>query len=576
MLSKWGKLVDEKEPWNEYPRMQMQRDSYHNLNGAWEYQITERKQNPEPGQWKKIIVPFALGSELSQATEQLGKGKALWYRKQFSYKPNAMHTYIHFEAVDMECMVFMNGLEVGSHKGGYTPFSFDVSEYVKYQNSLMIRCIDDSNYGKYAYGKQKIENGGMWYTPTAGVWGSVWMEDIAEHGIHDLKITPDVDQSCVHISLAGNFSQALITVATKGHVVFSGITDDKTYTIPLKQPHLWSVNDPFLYDLYVQTEDDVIRSYFGMRKFSLENDRNGIVRFCLNNKPLFLTGLLDQGYNSDGMYTFPSEEALVYELQKVKDMGFNMLRKHAKIEPRRWYYECDRLGILVMQDMPSGGFVDQDKLTTMILPNLGFTKMKDTKNHTFVRSGEESQQIYYEELDEMLDSLYNATCIFSWVPFNEGWGQFSSKEVTKHIKAYDTTRLVDSASGWHDNGAGDFQSVHNYFFPYHTKKDKYHRACILSEFGGYSYLEKGHHYVDKMYGYKKYQDKLQLMNGILKLYEDKIIRNIPKGLTGCIYTQLSDVQDECNGIFTFDREVIKVDERKMKKINERCIRRMSK
>ncbi len=334
--------------------MQMQRDSYHNLNGAWEYQITERKQNPEPGQWKKIIVPFALGSELSQATEQLGKGKALWYRKQFSYKPNALHTYLNFEAVDMECMVFMNGMEVGSHKGGYTPFSFDVSEYVKYQNSLMIRCIDDSNYGRYAYGKQKIENGGMWYTPTAGIWDTVWMEDIAEHGIQDLKITPDIDQSCVHISLAGNFSQALITVATKGHVVYSGITDDKTYTIPIKQPHLWSVDDPFLYDLYVQTEDDVIRSYFGMRKFSLENDRNGIVRFCLNNKPLFLTGLLDQGYNCDGMYTYPSREAMLYELQKVKDMGFNMLRKHAKIESRRWYYECDRLGILVMQDMPSG------------------------------------------------------------------------------------------------------------------------------------------------------------------------------------------------------------------------------
>ncbi len=576
MLSKFGKLVDEKAPWQEYPRMLMQRDSYLNLNGAWEYQITERKQNPEPGQWKKIVVPFALGSELSQAQESLPMGKALWYRKQFSYKPNVMHTYINFEAVDMECTVFMNGLEVGSHKGGYTPFSFDVTEYIKYQNSLMIRCVDDSNYGKFAYGKQKYEHGGMWYTPTSGIWGSVWMEDIAEHGIKDLKITPDVDGSCVHISLAGNFTQALITVATEGHVVFSGITDDKKYTIPLEQPHLWSCDDPFLYDLYVQTEDDVIRSYFGMRKYSLENDRNGIVRFCLNDKPLFFSGLLDQGYSSDGMYTYPSREAVVYELQKVKDMGFNMLRKHAKIETRRWYYECDRLGILVMQDMPSGGFIDQDKLTTMILPNLGFTKMDDTKENAFVRSDEESKQNYYHELDEMLETLYNNTCVFSWVPFNEGWGQFDSVKVTKHIKEYDSTRLVDSASGWHDNGAGDFQSVHNYFFPYHPTKDKYGRASILSEFGGYSFLERRHSKTDKLYGYKKFDDKLKLMNGITKLYEEKIIRNIPKGLCGCIYTQLSDVEDECNGIFTFDREIIKVDERKMKKINERCIRRMNK
>ena len=576
MISKFGKLVDEKVPWQEYPRMQMQRDSYYNLNGVWEYQITERKQNPEAGQWKKIIVPFALGSELSQAKESLGVGKALWYRKQFSYKPNIMHTYINFEAVDMECTVFMNGLEVGTHKGGYTPFTFDVTEYIKYQNSLMVRCVDDSNYGKYAYGKQKVEHGGMWYTPTSGIWGSVWMEDIAEHGIHDLKITPDVDESCVHISLAGNFSQALITVATEGHVVYSGITTDKTYTIPLEQPHLWSVDDPFLYDLYVQTEDDVIRSYFGMRKYSLEYDRNGIMRFCLNDKPLFFSGLLDQGYTSDGMYTYPNREAILYELQKVKDMGFNMLRKHAKIETRRWYYECDRLGILVMQDMPSGGFIEQDKLTTMFLPNLGLTKMSDTSESRFVRSDKESQQIYYEELDEMLDALYNCTCIFSWVPFNEGWGQFNSKEVTEHIRDYDHTRLIDSASGWHDNGAGDFNSVHNYFFPYQTKKDKYGRAVILSEFGGYSFLEKRHSLTNKLYGYKKFDDKLKLMEGITKLYEEKIIRNIPKGLSGCIYTQLSDVEDECNGIFTFDREVIKVDERKMKKINERCIRRLNK
>ena len=576
MLSEWGKKVSEKSPWQEYPRMQMQRDSYYNLNGVWEYQITERKADPKPGQWKKILVPFALGTQLSGAMEILPKGKAMWYRKQFSYKPSPLHTHLHFEAVDMECTVFVNGIEVGTHKGGYTAFSFDIRPYVKYQNSLMLRCIDDANYGKYAYGKQKYEHGGMWYTPTSGIWGSVWMEDVSEHCVSDLKITPDVDGSCVHVSLEGNFSQALVTVAENGHVVHSGITTDKVYTAPISHPHLWTTEDPYLYDLYVQTEDDVVRSYFGMRQFSIENDRNGIPRFCLNHQPLFFSGLLDQGLNMDGMYTWASDAAMVYELKKIKDMGFNMLRKHAKIDSRRWYYHCDRLGLLVMQDMVSGGFIEQDKLTTMILPNLGFTRMCDTKEHAFVRSDKASQAAYYEELDMMLDMLYNSTCIFAWVPFNEGWGQFDSQSVTKHIRAYDSTRLIDSASGWHDNGAGDFKSIHNYFFPFHAKKDAKDRAVILSEFGGYSYLEKRHSSVDKLYGYKKFGGKLKLMEAMKKLYEEKVLPNIDKGLSGCVYTQVSDVEDECNGIFTFDREVIKVDERKMRKINEKCIRRLRK
>lgn len=576
MLSKWGKQVDLNAPWQEYPRMQLQRDSYHTLNGVWEYQITERKEKPDASKWKEIIVPFALGTELSQAKDQLHVGKALWYRKQFSYKPSVLRTFINFEAVDTECTVFVNGLEVGTHQGGYNAFTFDISEYVKYQNSLMVRCIDDSNYGKYAYGKQKIEHQGMWYTPTAGIWGSVWLEDLAEHAIQDMKITPDIDEHCVHVSIAGNFSQALITVASHGHVIASGATEEKMYTLDIPNMHLWSPEDPFLYDLYVQSEDDVVRSYFGMRKFSIENDKDGIVRFFLNNEPYFFTGLLDQGYNKDGMYTYPSEEALVYELKTIKRLGFNMLRKHAKIETRRWYYECDRLGILVMQDMPSGGMREFDKMTTMYLPNLGFTYMKDTKENAFVRRDLESQKCYYKELQEMLENLYNSTCIFAWCPFNEGWGQFNSREVTKYIQNYDSSRLIDSASGWHDNGAGDFKSIHNYFFPYHTKKDKQHRAVILSEFGGYSYLEKGHSACEKLYGYKKYTSKLDLMDDITTLYEKKIHSNIPKGLAGCIYTQVSDVEDECNGIFTFDREVVKVDERRMKKINDKCIRRLKK
>ena len=576
LFTEWGEKTDLKAPWQEYPRMLMQRDSYYNLNGLWEYQITERRAEPDPAKWKKIIVPYPLGSALCGSEEQLEPGKALWYRKQFAYKPGVMHTWLNFEAVDMECTVFVNGIQVGTHKGGYTPFSFDISEMVKYQNALMVRCIDDTNYGKWGYGKQKVEHGGMWYTPSSGIWGTVWLEDTCEHAVQDLKITPDYDASTVHVDLAGDFSQALVTVASHGHVIASGITDDKQYTAEIRDMHPWSPDDPFLYDLYVQTEDDVVRSYFGMRKFSAGYDSQGYKRFFLNNKPLFLSGLLDQGYSPDGLLTYSCNQAMQWELSKIKDMGYNMLRKHVKIENRRWYYECDRLGLLVMQDMPSGGFEQYDFLTMGLLPNIGFRHMDDTKIQRFTRNDEDSRERYYQELDEMLNDLYNEPCIFAWVPFNEGWGQFESRAVTKHIRNYDSTRLIDSASGWHDQGCGDFDSIHSYFFPYHVREDKHKRIIFLSEFGGYTHVESAHCEPVKVYGYRKFNDRIALDEAVNKLYSEQILPNIPKGLAGCVYTQVSDVEDECNGIFTADRKVVKIDERKMRKMNERCIRRLKK
>ena len=574
LLSRWGKQLDEKNPLPEYPRMQLQRDSYFSLNGVWEYQITALGAEPKPGRWKKIVVPFALGSKLSGADDILLPDQTLWYRRQFAYKPTVAHTWLNFEGVDQVCTVYLNGIKVGSHVGGYAPFSLDVTDAIKYQNSLMVKCTDDSDRGIFAYGKQKLEHSGMWYTPSGGIWQSVWLEDLNAHAIQDLKITPDFDEQKVYIDLAGDFPQAAITIGAAGQVVHRGLTNDMHYEAPISLLHPWTPDDPFLYDLYIQTEDDVIKSYFAMRKFSVGHDAEGTVRFCLNNKPLFFSGLLDQGYTVDGLMTFPAEEAMTYELEKIKEMGFNMLRKHVKVECRRWYYNCDRLGILVMQDMPSGGTFDFKEMG--IKPTLGFRHQKDIDNPKLGRSKEEEKQIYYHELDEMLDNLYNFACIFAWVPFNEGWGQFDSAKVTAHIRDYDSTRLIDSASGWHDQGAGDFDSIHDYFFPFKARKPKDERILILSEFGGYSYVEHGHSEPQKTYGYKKFTDRIDLDGAVNKLYEKMILNNIRNGLSGCIYTQVSDVEDECNGLFTADREIIKIDVRKMKRMNEKLYRRLAK
>ncbi len=573
IYSDWGLNLNTKEVWQEYPRMQLQRDSYMSLNGIWEYQITAGRTLPAQDAWKEIVVPFALGSKLSGTSEELKPGEILWYRKQFAYMPTVKHTWLNFEAVDQKCTIYINGIEVGSHQGGYTPFSFDISHTIKYQNSLVVKCQDDSDQGIYAYGKQKLEHGGMWYTPSSGIWQSVWLEDLSEHAVQDIKITPDYDEKKVYIDLAGNFTQAVINISAKGKLIHRGITIDAHYEAPINDIHPWTPDDPFLYDVYIQTEDDVVKSYFGMRKFSAGVDKDGHVRFCLNNKPLFLSGLLDQGYFPDGLMTYPSDEAICYELQKIKDMGFNMLRKHVKVECRRWYYHCDRMGILVMQDMPNGGG-PYGSLSLVYLPNIfGFRNFKDKDNPAMGRTNAASKKQYYEELDGMLDNLYNCVSIFAWVPFNEGWGQFDSGEVTAHIKSYDSTRLVDSASGWHDQGYGDFNSRHVYFHPIRVPRND-GRIFLLSEFGGYSYLEWGHSEAEKLYGYRKYKDKLALDEAIYRLYDHSILDNIKKGMSGCIYTQVSDVEDECNGLFTADRKVIKIDEKKMRKMNERCIRRL--
>ncbi len=571
LMSSWGENINLKRPLPEYPRMYLQRDSYYSLNGEWEYQIVKDGGEISDENWKRIIVPFAIGSKLSLAEDkELGVDESICYRKRFKNTLTDNRVVLNFEAVDQETRVYLNDILVGEHVGGYSPFMLDVTSSIKVDNELIVIVKDYSDAGVYAYGKQKREHGGMWYTPSSGIWQSVWLEEIPKEGISDIKITVDYDHQSVYLNMTGEFSQAVVTVFEDKKLVHRGITSEKTYMFTLENMHSWSLDDPFLYDFYVATSDETIKSYFGMRKFSKEKDKRGLERFFLNNQPIFLSGLLDQGYTVDGLLTYASEEAIIYELTKIKEMGFNMLRVHAKVESRRFYYLCDKLGLLIMQDMPNGGGPYNFNFVG-IKPNLGFKKANDHNYKLFARNSEKSRDMYYLELGCMLDNLYNFTCIFAWVPFNEGWGQFDSKEVTDYIKDYDSTRLVDSASGWYDQGAGDFHSIHNYFFPFRAPKAD-GRILILSEFGGYSYLEKEHSEAEKVYGYRKFKDRLALNEAIQKLYKKTIIPNIPKGLSGCIYTQVSDVQDECNGLFTEDRKMIKIDMKKMKKINEICSR----
>lgn len=576
MKSIWAESLDPSAPLQEYPRMQLKRESWTNLNGIWEYQIVPKGQNTQKDDWKPVCVPFPVGSSLSMAEEIVQPDEVLWYRRTFSYKPEGGRTILNFEAVDQICSVYVNGEEVGRHAGGYTPFQIDITDKVKYQNSLMVKVVDASDTGVLAFGKQRLKTDTIWYTPVAGIWGTVWLEEYPTYYVEDIKITPDFDESRAFIELAGAFGQAKITVKAKDNSFFhQGITTDGHYVVPMQGFHPWSPEDPFLYDVEIQTEDDFVTSYFGMRKFSSGKDGNGYTRFFLNNKPLFLSGVLDQGYNVDGVYTYPSEGAMLYELQTMKSMGFNMLRKHVKVECRRWYYLCDTLGMLVMQDMPNGGSTFSCLYHQALPLFLNIRTLSDKKYARFGRSAKLSRDMYMHELDEMLDTLFNCTCIFAWVPFNEGWGQFDSARITKHIAEYDTTRLIDSASGWHDQGCGDFNSRHVYFHNFHVPKPD-HRILLLSEFGGYSYAEASHCQVKKVFGYKKFSDKVDLSRAVSEVYDTDVVQNISKGLSGCIYTQLSDVETECNGILTADRKVIKIDPKKMKQINERIYRRFNK
>lgn len=567
LTTEWGEALDREHPLPEHPRPQLRRESYLNLNGPWEYAIT--RENAEPEEYDgEIIVPFAPESELSGVGRTLKPGEYLWYRRELVLPEgfNVGRVLLHFGAVDQCARVWVNGEDACAHTGGYLGFSADITELLYAEgeaNEILVRVTDDTDKSYHTRGKQKLKPGGIWYTPVSGIWQTVWCESVPENYIRALYITPHVDQGAVELYVDGEGPcRALI-----GGMAYDFYAGTPALLRLGEEIHLWTPEDPCLYELTLALGEDRVESYFAMRSFSVQADSEGVKRLCLNGKPYFHNGLLDQGWWPDGLYTAPSDEALSYDIEAAKAMGFNMLRKHVKVEPLRWYYHCDRLGMLVWQDMPNGG--GSYNPAVISAPLLTGWHMKDSKYGAFGRKDERGRAEFTEELREMVTELYNCPCIAMWVPFNEGWGQFSALEVADRLRAMDPTRPIDHASGWHDQGGGDLKSRHVYYRPVRLKNDG-RRVLALTEFGGYSLQCPGHPATDKKFGYRMYDDAAAWMDAVEKLYETEVLPLIQaQGLSAAVYTQLSDVEDEVNGLVTFDRRVCKMDPARMRKINEK-------
>ena len=567
LMTPWGEHLDENCILTEYPRPQMRRNSYLNLNGRWEYAITDSDESPR--RWDgTILVPFSPESALSGVGRSLQPGQTLWYRREVivpqGFIPADGRLLLHFGAVDQEAAVYWNGRLLGRHMGGYNAFTLDATDALGPRNSLVVRVHDDTDASFHSRGKQKTRRGGIWYTPQSGIWQTVWMEAVPRHYIESLRIVPLFDQSAVEVMV--RCSQPLQCEATvDGRTV--PFTSGEPARIPMPDFRAWSPEDPYLYDLSVTLGEDRVESYFGMRKMEVRADRGGVKRLFLNGEPYFQSGLLDQGYWPDGLYTAPSDEALIYDIQTAKAMGFNLLRKHIKVEPMRWYYHCDRLGMLVWQDMPSGG--GKYRFSTITLPLVTGIHRRDNHYRTFARASSQGRSEYMDELEEMVGQLFNAPSVVLWVPFNEGWGQFDSTLVMERLRALDPTRPVDPASGWHDQGAGELRSLHVYFKPFRFRRDRRGRALALSEFGGYNLRVDGHCFNQKDYGYRRLPDAAALGRDFSRLYEREVLPAVPKGLCASVYTQLSDVEDELNGLMTYDRRVVKLDADEVRELNER-------
>lgn len=583
LLTRWGRNLNREMPLSEYPRPQMERSSYTCLNGIWEYAIYPVKSEFQ-GYQGDIVVPFSPECVLSGVEKNVTPDDMLYYRKKFSFKKTNDRVLLHFGAVDYKCEVTVNGKVFGTHTGGYYPFEIDITKAIKDgENEITLKVTDPSEMSSQASGKQTSKRGNIWYTPQSGIWQTVWLEEVPDAYIKSLKITPDIDNDVLKVQVfcEGNVGEITVVALDGDKQMCTVSTSSDTAVLKLSDYELWSPENPRLYDLVIKTAKDEVKSYFGMRKFGIGKDADGFTRLMLNNEPYFQNGLLDQGYWSDGMYTAPDDEALIYDIQTMKDMGFNMLRKHIKIEPLRWYYHCDRLGMLVWQDMINGGDEYYQAATT-ILPAFalatGLKKtlgVKDTKENykLFSREDKKGRDEYYVDAERMINTLYNTVSICLWVPFNEGWGQFDSVKAAEFFREKDPTRIIDHASGWHDQGAGDVNSFHIYFtpfiFPKYGKNDE--RAICLTEFGGYSMSIDGHRFnTEKTFGYRIYKSKDALEKALHTLYIKRLMPLISKkGLSALVYTEVSDVEDETNGLLTYDREIIKVDVDFMKEINDK-------
>jgi beta-galactosidase/beta-glucuronidase len=568
----WASDVDPHSPHPEYPRPQMVRSNWQNLNGLWEFSITT-KFAPQPDTFPgQILVPFPIESALSGVKQPLNPREKLWYHRKFTVNSACLveRVLLHFGAVDWQCRVFLNSQFVGEHFGGYDPFSFDISDYLSEgENELVVSVWDPSDKLPIQRGKQVQKPGFIWYNAHSGIWQTVWLEGVPNTFIETFKITPDIDQIQVKIEAQIAHPAQSCTlyarVLDRGECVIEGSSPwDEPLILTMPEVDLWSPDNPHLYDLELPLHNgqkviDQVRSYFGMRKFSLIKDPQGVLRFGLNNQPLFLYGPLDQGYWPDGISTPPTDQAVQWEINFLKQAGFNMLRKHVKIEPARYYYHCDRAGLIVWQDMVNGG-ISPKPIWGLLAPLL--KSLRDDRAYWRLgRQQKASRHQFKAEYQRMLSNLYNVVSIAIWGPFNEGWGQFNAAHFADWTKDLDPTRLVDHASGWFDQGAGDFKSEHIYFKPLPAPKTDPTRAWVLSEFGGYSLNLPEHAWNPKKnFGYKKFTSQEALTSGYMDLLENQLIPWIKAGLSAAVYTQTTDVETEINGFLTYDRKVVKMNQ----------------
>lgn len=575
-------------PLAEYPRPAMRRDSCEILNGPWQYAITQTAEYPAAWQGS-ILVPYSPEAPASGVGRTLQPGQWLHYHRLFAPPAGeGGRVLLHFGAVDYACAVQVNGHLAGGHRGGYWPFTLDITDLLNGtgRNSLWVAVQDPTGHGTQARGKQTLKPGGMFYPAQSGIWQTVWLERVPDNYIQTLTVTPDYDARTVtvrvHTAKPGGAVNLWAMVRAGGVTIAEDWGSDEadqdgevTLNIPEEHFFPWSPDTPFLYDLTVGTnqgeeaEFDTVHSYFALRKWSCAPDAHGVLRFCLNDKPILLNGLLDQGYWPEGLYTPPSDAAVERELSEVKALGFNLLRKHAKIEPQRWYYHCDRLGLIVWQDMVNGGsaynlwFVTY--LTNVLQPLL--RRFPDGKacRRLLSRAKPAGREEYAHELADTVQALRCHPCIACWVPFNEGWGQFDAGKAVQALRTLDGTRLVDEASGWFDQGGGDVHSLHNYFYPLRIRPQK--RTVALSEYGGIAWPMPGHEPPRKTYGYSTAKDRQELTARYKKLQLKTVLPQLEKGLSALVYTQLTDVEDEVNGLFTYDRAAVKPDANAVRSVN---------
>jgi hypothetical protein len=560
LWTRWGKSLDKKHILQEYPRPQMKRDNYQMLNGLWDYCFSKTTTFPDVYEGK-ILVPFSPESQLSQVERQLQPDEYLWYQTSLDVSPSCnKRCLLHFGAVDQIADVYINQLLMEHHVGGYLPFTIDITDALKEKDNLLTVCVQDlSDTSYHSKGKQRLNRGGMYYTAQSGIWQSVWLEWVPRNYIQDVKIIPDYDHDQIKVSIIWSDiapSNIQMTVSHQNPVSF--IEPHDCYILPIKNKQSWSPDHPYLYSLQIKTEHDEVECYFAMRIYTIEKDQNNIPRVCLNHQPIFMNGVLDQGYWPDGLYTAPADEALIYDIQTMKDLGFNMIRKHIKIEPSRWYYHCDRLGMIVWQDMVNGGDPYHTWFITWMPSVLSWTKKHISDKHSYLlsRKNQKGKDEWILECQKTIEYLSHFPCISTWVLFNEAWGQFQTKELTQYIRQLDETRFIDSASGWFDQHCGDFRSEHHYFDKPQIIPDK--RAFVISEYGGYACPVASHMSVSKVYGYGAYENLEDFSKAYHELFKQTIAPLIKQGLCGAVYTQVSDIEEEVNGLLTYDREICKL------------------